>query len=180
MFRSALLYLFASLALLWFGLAQLNHALSPLHMHLFAGALYVVFGALRLRSASGLALSCLAGLWCDAASPVPFGTHLVLFALAHTLIRKSRSHLDTRHTPSLVLVALLTNAALWLALSIFLIAHTPIIARATLRLLLDLILSEALIALIAPWFFALQNRLLLTARRASGNTMPSDTFHNRR
>jgi len=175
-----LLFLFAPLVLLWFGLAQLNHALTPLHVHLFGGALYVVFAALRLRSASGLLLSCLAGLWCDAASPVPFGTHLVLVAIAHTLIRKSRPHLDTRHTPSLVLVALLTNAALSLALTLFLITRTPLVARATPRLLLDLILSEVLIALIAPWFFALQNRLLLIARHASGSTTPSDTFHNRR
>jgi len=175
-----LLFLFASLVLLWFGLAQLNHALSPLHVHLFVGALYVVFAALRLRSASGLLLSYLAGLWCDTASPVPFGTHLILFAIAHTLIRKSRPHLDTRHTPSLVLVALLTNAALSLALTLFLITRTPLIARATPRLLLDLLLSEVLIALIAPWFFALQSRLLLIARHASGSTTPSDTFHNRR
>jgi len=174
------LLIFASLVLLWFGLAQLNHALSPLHVHLFGGGLYVVFSALRLPSASGLTLSCLAGLWCDAASPVPFGTHLVLFALAHTLIRKSRSHIDTRHTPSLVLVALLTNAALFLALTIFLITRTPLIARAVPRLLLDLLLSEALIALVAPWFFSLQNRLLLIARHSTGSTTPSDTFHNRR
>ncbi|KXU35647.1 hypothetical protein AXK12_04845 [Cephaloticoccus capnophilus] len=180
MFRSAAFFLFASLVLLWAGLAQLNHALSPLHLHLFGGGLYVVFAALRLPSASGLILSCLAGLWCDAASPIPFGTHLVLFALAHTLIRKSRSHLDTRHTPSLVLVALLSNAALWIALTSFLITRAPIIARSAPRLLLDLLLSEALIALIAPWFFALQNRLLLIARHATGSTRPSDTFHNRR
>jgi len=180
MFRSVPAFLFASLVLLWFGLEQFNHALSPLHVHLFGGGLYVVFFALRLPSAGGLLLSCLAGLWCDAASPVPLGTHLILFAIAHTLIRKSRPHLDTRHTPSLVLVALLTNAALWLALTAFLISRSPIIARATPRLLLDLLLSEAFIALIAPWFFALQNRLLLIARRASGSTTPSDTFHNRR
>jgi len=180
MFRSAPLFLFASLVLLWFGIAQLNHALAPLHVHLFGGGLYVVFSALRLPSASGLLLSCLAGLWCDSANPVPFGTHLVLFAVAHTLIRKSRPHLDTRHTPSLVLVALLTNAALSLTLTTFLITRAPIIARATPRLVLDLLLSEALIALIAPWFLALQNRLLLIARQASGSTTPSDTFHNRR
>jgi len=174
------LNLLASLVLLWFGLAQLNHGLTPLHLHLFAGGLYVIFPALRFPAASGLLLSCLVGLWCDASSAAPLGTHLVLFATAHTLLRRARPHLDARHTPSLVLVALLTNAALYLALSGILAYRAPILARAAPRLLLDLALSEALLALIAPWFFALQTRLLTLARLTSGSRTPSDTFHNRR
>ncbi|WP_156469290.1 hypothetical protein [Cephaloticoccus primus] len=176
----AILALFAAQALLCFGLAQLNYGLSPLHLHLFGGGLLLVFGALRLPPAMGLLLACLGGLLCDAGSPLPFGTQLVLFAVAHTFIRRARPHLDTRHTPTLLLVSLLTNAALYLALTFFLIQREPIIARAAPRLLLDLLLSEGLVALIAPWFFALQGKLLALARLAAGSTTPSDTFHNRR
>ncbi|MBM3852984.1 MAG: hypothetical protein FJ399_07485, partial [Verrucomicrobia bacterium] len=84
------LALFAPLVLLWALLAELNHALSGLHCHVFGGALFVAYAALHQPLRSGLAASLLGGLVCDANTPIPFGTHFVLFAAAHLFLHRVR------------------------------------------------------------------------------------------
>lgn len=158
--RRQWLLMFGAFLLLWTLTAQVNHYLSGLSVHLFVGALYVTFTALQFPVRRGILLSALAGLLCDTISPVPPGTHLLLFAIAHALISKSRHRLPTDDSTSQVIIALVTNAALYLALSIILISRHPIIAQLWPRLLWDLLLSETFIVLIGPWFFALQGRIL--------------------
>src|SRR6218665_4055333 len=77
------LVLFATLLLLWTMLMVLNDLLAGSRVYLFAGALFVSFAALSQPLRSGLAAALLAGLVCDANSPVTFGTHLLLFAAGH-------------------------------------------------------------------------------------------------
>lgn len=146
--------------LLWALISQINHALSGLRMYIFAGALFVCFPALALPLRSGLAVSCFGGFVCDANSPVSFGTHLLLFAAAHATLYRLRDRVPRDDTLSAILVALLTNLALFLVFSFTQIHGSPSPSAAGPRLLVDLVCSQIVVALITPWFFALQARSL--------------------
>ncbi|HXC02201.1 MAG TPA: hypothetical protein VNU49_06075 [Opitutaceae bacterium] len=148
------------LVLLTLLVSQLNHALAPWHISLFVDGLIVVFVALRLDFDTGFAAVFLTGLLCDAASPVPFGTQAFLFATAHTLIFSVRGRLPRGEMLVSLAFALLANLGIFIALSLLLLARTPLPFGVWPRLLINLICSQVFLALIAPWFFALQARTL--------------------
>ncbi len=150
-----------TLLLLWTLVAQVNHALAELRVYLFVGSLFVVFAALKLPLCSGLGASLLSGLLCDANSPVDFGTHTLLFAAAHAVVFHLRDRLPRDDTIARLIVALLTNLALFLVFSFIQIARSPAPAAAWPRLIADLVCSQVFLALIAPWVFALQHRALV-------------------
>ncbi|MBL9189015.1 MAG: hypothetical protein JNK23_16140 [Opitutaceae bacterium] len=156
--------LFATLLLLWTLVTQLNDALAPLRVHLFAGALFVVFSALTQPRRQGLAATLLAGLVCDAHAPVAFGLHLVLFAAAHALLFHLRERVAREDAISMTVVALLTNLGLFLLLSFTQIHASPAPASAWPRLIADLAASQLLLVVATPWFTALQARALVVAR----------------
>ena len=101
---------------------------------------------------------------CDASAPIPFGTHALLFAAAHVIIFNIRDRVPRDETVARVIIALLANLVLFLVFSLFLITRLPSAAAAWPRLVLDLICSQLLIIVIAPWFFALQSGALEIAR----------------
>jgi len=144
--------------------AELNSALSGMHIWLFAGGLFVAYSALMMPFREGFAASVLGGLLCDAVTPVVFGTHTALFAAAHAVVYNARERLQREETVVRVFVALLLNLALFLALTFARIRVAHEAAAAWPRILSDLAWSEAALALIAPWFFALQLRTLELAR----------------
>jgi hypothetical protein len=156
--------LFVTLYLLRALIAEANSALSGAHIWIFAGGLYVAYSALMLPLRQGLAATVLAGLLCDSMAPVAFGTHAALFATAHVVVFAVRERLQRDETAVGVTVALLVNLALFLALSFARLRLVPAGASAFPRLLSDLVWSEAALALLAPWFFALQFRTLELAR----------------
>ena len=156
-----------SLLLLWAVVSQINHYLAIWHLNLFVGALYLVFSALRLPARGGLLITVLAGLFCDANTPVPFGTHLLLFAVAHALVHKARHRIPAEHPTTQVVIALLTNFGLYIALAVILSVGSPVIGRMWPRMLFDLLLSQLFLLLIGPWFFALQARILELDRYAT-------------
>lgn len=158
------LVIFLTLLLLWTLVAQLNHALTGLRVYLFVGGLYVVYAALMLPLRVGLAATALGGLLCDANAPVWFGTHLVLFAAAHALLFHLRKRIPRDDTMARVIAALLANLAIFLLLSSTQIGAAPLPAAAWTRLFADLVCSQIFLALIAPWFFALQARALVLTR----------------
>ena len=155
---------FATLLLLWMVVAQVNHAFSGLHVYFFVGGLFVAYAALKLPLRDGLAAVLLAGLLCDANAPVPFGLHLLLFAATHAVIFNLRDHVPREETIVRVIVALLANLVLFLALSFALIGRGPAPGAVWPRLIFDLLCSQLLLAVIAPWFFALQAQALVLAR----------------
>ena len=112
----------------------------------------------------GIAAVMLAGLVCDASAPVRVGTHLLLFAAAHAVVFNIRDRLPRDETVARVIVALLLNLGLFLALSFALIGRGPAPGAVWPRLILDLVCSQVFIALVAPWFFALQARVLVVTR----------------
>jgi cell shape-determining protein MreD len=150
-----------TLLLLWTLVAQINHALSEFRVYLFTGSLFVTFAALKLPLRAGLAASLLGGVLCDANSPADFGTHILLFAATHAVVFHLRDRLPRDDTVSRVIVALLTNLAVFLLFSFIQIARSPAPAAVWPRLIADLACSQVFLALIAPWFFALQHRALV-------------------
>ncbi len=154
--RAAVVFLAA--LVLWTAVAAANHALAPLHVWLFAGGLFVAYSALALPRGPGLAAAALAGCVCDAGAPVPFGTQALLFSLAHLLIFNGRDRLPREETAGRVLVALAANLGLFLALSFALARRLPAPAAQAPRMIADLAWSQLFVALVGPWFFALQER----------------------
>lgn len=164
------LVIFATLFLLWTLIAGLNHALAPHHVYLFVGGLYVAYSALALPPRSGLAATLLAGLMLDAVTPVAFGLHAVLFAVTHLMIFNLRDRIPREETVTRVVVALLANLLIFLVFSFLEVAARHVPGTVWPRLVCDLLCSQVLIALIAPWFFALQAAsLALTRPRATFN-----------
>ena len=156
--------LFATLYLLHAIVAEVNSLLSGLHLWLFAGGLYVAYAALALPFQEGLAACLLGGFLCDAMAPVAFGTHAALFAVAYTIVFNVRERLQREETGVRVAVALLVNLGLFLIISFLRLRVIHGAGGAWPRMLSDLVWSEAVVALIAPWFFALQLHSLILAR----------------
>ena len=154
------LVIFLTSFLLWALVAQVNDALAGWRVYLSVGGLFVVYAALTLPLRDGLVATFLAVLLCDAAAPVAFGTQAILFVTAHTVLFHLRDRLPRDETVSRVLLALLANLAFFLAISFVEVTRSPSPAAAWTRLLADLVCSQLFLALVAPWFFALQTRAL--------------------
>jgi rod shape-determining protein MreD len=157
------LVIFLAQYLLWALVTQLNHALSGAHVYLFVGGLVIAYAALALPLRDGLAASVLAGLLCDAGTAAGFGTHTLLFAAGHTIVFNLRDRIPRDETAGRVIVALLTNLGLFLLFSFLQISRLPAPAAVWPRLIADLMCSQVFLALVAPWFFALQARALVLA-----------------
>ena len=152
--------LFGTSLLLWTLITQLNDALSPWRVYVFAGALFVAYAALTQPRGAGLAAALLAGLVCDANTPVAFGTHLLLFAAAHLIVGHVRHRIPRDDTVAAIVVVLLTNLALFLVFSFTQISASPAPPAAWPRLLADLVCSQIFLTVVTPWFFSLQARAL--------------------
>ncbi len=156
--------LFLTLYVLRALVAEVNSALSGMHVWLFAGGLFVAYSALAMPFRQGFAASILGGLLCDAVTPVAFGTHAALFGAAHAVVFNARERLQRDETAVRVLVALILNLALFVALTVVRLRMAHGAPTAWARILCDLVWSELVLVLIAPWFFALQLRTLELAR----------------
>jgi rod shape-determining protein MreD len=151
--------LVANMVLLQLG-ALANHHLAPFGLTLFCGGLLVTYAAARLDLRHGLTGTLLTGLLFDALSPVPFGLGTFFLGLAHVLIFQGRQRFPRDEPVFFTVVALLANLFLFLCLSFALVGDNPRPAAAWGRLFVDLIFSQLALALVAAWFFALQNALI--------------------
>jgi rod shape-determining protein MreD len=159
-----LLILLGCSVILWAMVSQLNHSLSGFRVYLTIGGLFVTFAALTQPFAPGLWAAMLSGLVFDANSPVAFGTHLVLFAATHLVVFRLRERVPRNDTLSRVTVAVLANLGFFLVFSFVEMIRTPAVSGVWTRLIVDLIFSQLFLALIAPWYFALQAKSLVLAR----------------
>lgn len=155
-----------TLLILWAVVAQLNHTLSTFRVYLFPGSLFVAFAALTQPLRSGLFATCVGGLLCDANAPVAFGTHLLLFGFVHAILHQLRDRVPRDDNIAAIIVVLLSNLALFLVFSFAQIHRSPAPAAVWPRLIMDLIASQVFLALVTPWFFALQARALELSFRA--------------
>ena len=96
----------------------------------------------------------------DAVAPVSFGTHALLFARTHAVVFNFRDRVPRDDTLSRVVIALFANLGLFLIFSFTQVARSPAPASMWPRLFADLACSQVCLALIAPWFFAIQARAL--------------------
>lgn len=154
------LLVFAANLLLWWLVGLANDYLSRHSLHLYVGGLFVVYASLQLDRKHGLIAIVLTGLMFDAAEPVPFGTSLFLFGLIHATLLYGRRQFPREGAVFGIVVAQLANLFLFIALSFLLVGANPDPAGAWLRLFVDLLASQLVILLIAPWFLALQQRTM--------------------
>lgn len=159
MSRPSLIVL-ACCMVLWVCVGQLNHYLAPIHLSVFAGGLLVTFPALRLEFRIGWWTSLLVGLLIDSSTAVAFGFHGLLFVAAHVGIFNLRGRFPREENVFGVVVALLANLTLFLVITGSLIHRSPTPFEMLPRFSLDLLASEVLVLIAAPWFFALQERSL--------------------
>lgn len=158
------LLVFAANLLLWWLVGLANDYLARFSLHLYVGGLFVVYSSLQLDRKHGLIAVALTGLLIDAAEPVPFGTSLFLFGLIHATLLYGRRQFPREGSVFGIVIAQLTNLFLFIALSFLLVGANPDPAGAWLRLFVDLLASQLAILLVAPWFLALQSRLMELAR----------------
>lgn len=149
--------------ILWVVVTQLNHSISAAQIYLSVGALFVTFAALTQPFAVGLWVAIFAGLVLDANTPVAFGTHLILLATADVLIFRLRERVPRNDTVSRVAIAVVANLVVFIAFSVVEFIRTPVSAAVWPRLLVDLVCSQVFLAVVAPWYFALQTRALMLA-----------------
>ena len=152
---------FLTLAILWGLAAQVNHSLSPWHVSVFVDGLAITYAALALPLGPGLAAVLGAGLLADANSPVAFGARTLMLGFAYAILFRMRHRLPHEETAGQVGIALLANFALFFGLTFLVLRPVP--AGGWPRLGADLVCSQAFLGLIAPWFFALQERALALA-----------------
>jgi len=157
--RRVLILVSASL-LLALLLGQLNHHLATWQVHVWCGGLFIAFAGLRMAYGTGATAAFLAGLLLDANAPIPFGTQGFLFLGAHAVVFTLRARAPRGEVAVGVVVSLLANLGLFLALGFLRIDAGGESARAWMRSFADLLFSQVVLALIAPWFFALQQRML--------------------
>jgi len=146
--------------ILWAIVAQLDHYLATWDVSVFAGGLCVAFASLRLPPREGYRALLLTGLWFDAASPVPFGLHALLFLFAHAVINSFRTRLARDDTLVGLLVAAIANLGLIVALTGGLLHRNPALWELWPRLSVDSLISFCAVILIGPWYFAMQEKLL--------------------
>ncbi|MEO7969318.1 MAG: hypothetical protein ABIS34_11045 [Opitutus sp.] len=164
--------IFLTMLLLWGVVSELNHSITRWHLFLWTAGLFVTFSALTLPLGVGVLTTLLGGLLCDASAPVGFGAHALLFSAAHVVIFNLRDRVPRDETVARVIIALLTNLALFLVFSFYQVSRLPSPASAWPRIIVDLMCSQIFIAVVAPWFFALQASALELAR-------PLTSYHGR-
>lgn len=160
--RTAVVFLCG--ALLLFLTRLLNTSLSPWGISCWSAGLLVTFPALRLAPQQGFNASVLLGLLVDSTSPLPFGCNAFLFGIAHLVIVRIRSRFAASEPLLGLVVALITNLAFYVVITALGLGRTGGATVSGLRLLTDLIASQALIGVLCYWFLALQERALAIAR----------------
>jgi rod shape-determining protein MreD len=158
------LIVFLANLLLWWLVGLANNYLSPHAVHLYLGGLFTVYPALRLDRRHGLIATVLTGLLIDAGTPVPFGTHVLLLGLIHAILLSGRQRFPREGAVFGIVVAQFANLFLFIALSFLLVGANPRPGEAWLRIFGDLLASQLIILLIAPWFLALQSRTMELVR----------------
>jgi cell shape-determining protein MreD len=157
--RRVLILAIAALLLIWL-LGQLNHYLAVWQIQVWCGGLLVAFTGLRMGYRTGATAAFVAGLLLDAGEPVAFGTQALLLLAAHAVIFTVRNRAPREEILVGVVFALIANLGLFLALCFLRIDTSFDPGAVWMRAFADLLVSQIVLAVVAPWFFALQIRLL--------------------
>lgn len=146
---------------LWVLVMQANHALAPWQVRLWLGGLLLAPAALAADYRAGAAAMFLIGLAIDATAPVWFGTHAFVLLAGHATLYSVRGRFARDETTPRILAALLANLATIIVFALLVGFSRPDAPMSNAgRLLVDLISSQLVLAVITPWYFAFQERLL--------------------
>lgn len=141
-------------------LRQTNHAFTAWGVSIWLGGLLIAYPALHLNPKTGFTCCFLIGMMLDAWSPLGFGTQAVLFGAAQIIIHRIRKRFAASELAIGITVSLITNLILFVIITFIVIGRSHGGPVSGLRLLVDLAVSQVVLVLIAPWFFALQQRAL--------------------
>ena len=147
-------------AVLYVFISQVNALLAPLALHLSIPVVYLVFSALYLRMSHACAVAVLSGLTIDAALPVAFGCHSFLFVLAYALIISIRLRLRRENAYHVTFLSLGANFFIIAGLTLVTGFQGAPMGPSLLRLLIDLIFSQLVLAVVAASVVAAQRRIL--------------------
>ncbi len=147
--------------LLYFALNQVNAVLAPLSLHLSLDALYLLFAFLYLKTNQGLLIGFLTALFIDAALPVPFGVHTILYFCTLAALLRMRRELRRDNPRHIVLAAFWSNFFIMLGLS--LLVGKGLLAQWDfwLRFCSDLAISQLLLIFLVRWWVDAQRQVLL-------------------
>jgi len=169
----ALFIIFLTLLGLELVCIELNQALSSLHLYLFTGGLLISSALFSLSYKQGLVAVFAIGLSYDAHASIYFGTHALLFISVYAMLIHLRNRLPYDHLAGRVVIALICNLVVFVALTFL---RIDLVAQPTSmwpRVIVDIIISQIFVSLIAPWYFSLQSRALelgsATASRSNFN-----------
>lgn len=142
---------------------QANHYLADtpllgISLHVFVLGLPVAFAALRLSLGQGLATTMATAMLAEAGLPFAPGTLVLPACACLCLTHALRVNFNRLNPSSAVTAALAINAVLMLALTVATRSYTW--GGAWPRMLIDIALSEALVAALTGWYFSAQIALL--------------------
>lgn len=140
--------------------AQLNHYLTavpigqgPVQLYVFVLGLPIAFCALRLNLKQGLAAAIPTALFAEAGLPLPPGLLTVICATCFCVTIAVRASFNRFANTSALIVVAILNLIIMLALSF---AVLPRGNFSPGRLVVDIVVSELAVVLLAGWFFAAQ------------------------
>jgi hypothetical protein len=140
--------------------AEVNHYLALLSLHVFAGGLLLTFGILRLQLRQGLIANGVTALVLDALNPFSFGLTFLLIVVCHTVVFSLRGNFARESVRAGLLVALGINLVLIFAYTILASGGVPKPGIYLGRVSLELLLSTVFVIALTPWFLALQKTAL--------------------
>jgi rod shape-determining protein MreD len=140
---------------------EANHYLAQVSVAIALGGLVLPVTALRLSQGPGLLAVVLTGFAMDATGPTAFGSSSIILAAALLAVRTLRHRLLREHFSTHLAVALLANLLLFFAQPLFSATAAAYAAPTLMRVVVDLLLSQIVLCVLACWFFALQERALV-------------------
>lgn len=141
-------------------IAELNHYLTFLSLHVFLSGVLLAFSILRLQLRQGILANGITALVLDALNPFPFGRTFLLILFCHAAVYSVRGHFARENARSGVLVAAGINLVLMFAYGIFAWKDVPLPGAYWSRIAIEAALSTAVVFAVTPWYLALQKTML--------------------
>jgi hypothetical protein len=148
-----------------FIVTQLNNHLTrvplgPVHgpVYLFLLGLPVAFAALRLRLKQGLAAVIPTALAAEAGTPLPPGTLMLASAACLCVTIAVRGNFNRFDLSSAILTGLGMNLVIAMVITALIRPSGGVVGG--VRLIVDLLISQAFLAALTGWFFSAQMALL--------------------
>ncbi|MEM0966038.1 MAG: hypothetical protein AAGJ81_07825 [Verrucomicrobiota bacterium] len=154
LFRQALVAFLAN-GLVLFIILELNSFIASYSLYITVGGIFVVYPALRMPLNTGFPVVLLTGALWDAITPAPFGLYLFVLGFLYAGLYLQRNRFRSRRTFHLAVVSLGTNFILLLVVSVWFLPSAAFFSYAS-RCAIELLLSEAVVVLLAYWIFDLQ------------------------